>query len=950
LVKFPQSKCFASAIYQRIISLGAGTNVAVNDLFFGGVLMSEVGTRQITETNPGWFATRRDGDVVLRDGSTVRVRVMRPEDEELLFTLFKSLSADSRWLRFMSAASDSALAAEAHREASVDYCRKFGLIALTGAEDRVVGHAFYTSISEDRAEVAFAIADDYQRRGLATILLGQLAEVAAANSIQVFEAETLSSNTAMLNVFRESGFPTKITLTAGELLVRFPTSLTPEAIEKFERRDSVASENALKLFFKPRAVAVIGASRKRGSIGGEIFHNLLSYGFQGPVYPVNPSAKVIQCVRAYKTVEDIPDAIDLAIIVVPATEVVAAAESCGRKSVKALVVISAGFSEIGAEGQDGQSELLRVCRAYGMRLIGPNCMGILNTDSEVRLDATFAPTVPPSGRVGFSSQSGALGLAIMEYANSLGLGISTFVSVGNKADISGNDLLRYWENDDATEVILLYLESFGNPRKFSQIARRVGKKKPIVVVKSGRSKAGARATSSHTGALIAASDITVDALFRQSGVIRTDTLEELFDVATLLANQPLPPGRRVGIITNAGGPAILCADACEARGLEVPLLTEVSQQKLRTVLKREASVANPVDMIASATAEQYREAIRTVGSDPNIDSLIVIFVPPLVTHVEDVAQVISEEVAALNRRKPLASVLMSPLKPPAALTTARVPVYQFPETAAIAMARAARYGEWRQRPEPARAEFVEIRRENAAAIVATALQRGEGWLTPEEVAALLDCYGLRMVDQRFVKTPDEAADAAGELGCPVALKVIAPNVLHKTEAGGVRLKLRDPHKVRAAANEMFMSLESQGRQPTGFIVQRMAQTGVEMILGVVHDPQFGPVVACGAGGTQVELLRDVAVRLTPISKSEASEMIRALKTYPLLDGFRGGKKFDVEALEDALLRVSALVDDIPQIAELDCNPFVVTEQGGEILDARVRVASVEPRPLIGVRR
>lgn len=904
------------------------------------------------QIDPGVLATlaRRDGDVVLRDGSTVRVRVMQAADEKLLLALFKSLSAESRWLRFLSSASESALAAEAHREACVDYCRTFALIALTGAEDRIVGHAFYTAIADDRAEVAFAIADDYQRRGLATILLGQLAEVAAANSIHVFEAETLSANTAMLNVFRESGFPTKLTVTAGELHVSFPTSLTPEAIDKFERRDSIASVNALKLFFNPRAVAVIGASRNRTSIGGEIFHNLLNYGFQGPVYPVNPSAAVIQCVPAYARVEDVPGPVDLAVIVVPASQVIGAAESCGRKGVKALVVISAGFSETGIEGQGGQAELLRACRAYGMRLIGPNCMGILNTDGAVRLDATFAPTVPPSGRVGFSSQSGALGLAIMEYANSLGLGISTFVSVGNKADISGNDLLRYWEKDDATEVILLYLESFGNPRKFSQIARRVGKKKPIVVVKSGRSKAGARATSSHTGALIAASDITVDALFRQSGVIRTDTLEELFDVATLLANQPLPRGCRVGIITNAGGPAILCADACEARGLEVPVLTDVSQQKLRHVLKPEASVANPVDMIASATAEQYREAIRVVAGDPDIDSVIVIFVPPLVTRVEDVARVIAEEVAALNRTKPVATVLMSPHKSPPELQQARVPVYQFPETAAIAIARAARYGEWRSRPESARAELTNVRRETAGAIVANALQRGEGWLTPGEVADLLACYGLPMVEQRFVTTPDEAAEAARAIGGAVALKVVAPNVLHKTEAGGVRLKLRDPEKVRAAANEMFDRLAAHGQPPTGFIVQRMAERGVEMILGVVHDPQFGPVVACGAGGTQVEVLRDVAVRLTPISPAEASEMIRALKTYPLLDGFRGGKKFDVAALEDALLRVSALVDDIPQIAELDCNPLVVTEQGGQILDARVRVAVIEPRPLLGVRR
>lgn len=893
---------------------------------------------------------RRDGDVVLRDGSTVRVRVLRPEDEPLLFELFKSLSPESRWRRFLSAASDSALAAEAHREAAVDYSHKFALIALTGAEDRIVGHGFYTAITDDRAEVAFAIADDYQGRGLATILLGQLAEVAAANDISVFEAETLSSNTAMLNVFRESGFPARLSIAAGEVRVSFPTSLTTEAIEKFERRDSMASVNALKLFFNPRAVAVIGASRKRGSIGGEIFHNLLSYGFQGPVYPINPSAKVIQSVPAYANVEEVPGPVDLAIIVVPATEVVSAVESCGRKGVKALVIISAGFAETGAEGQTVQAELLHVCRTYGMRLIGPNCMGILNTDGKVRLDATFAPTVPPAGRVGFSSQSGALGLAIMEYANSLGLGISTFVSVGNKADISGNDLLRYWEKDDATEVILLYLESFGNPRKFSQIARRVGKKKPIVVVKSGRSKAGARATSSHTGALIAASDITVDALFRQSGVIRTDTLEELFDVATLLANQPLPLGHRVGIITNAGGPAILCADACEARGLEVPLLSDLSQQKLRSTMKREASVANPVDMIASATAEQYREAIRIVANDPNIDSLIVIFVPPLVTRLEDVAQVIAGEVAALARSKPLAAVFMSPHKPPTELQQARVPIYQFPETAAIALARAARYREWRDRPEPVRAQLTNIHREEAAGIIANALKRGKGWLAPPEVAKLFSCYGLKTVEQRFAMTPDDVADTTRELGCPVALKVVVPNILHKTEAGGVRLNLPDPETSRAAATEMFERLAKTGQPPTGFIVQRMAKPGVEMILGVVHDPQFGPVVACGAGGTQVELLRDVAVRLAPISPAEAAEMIRGLKTFSLLDGFRGGPRFDVAALEDALLRLSALVDDLPQIAELDCNPFVVNEQDGQILDARVRVSEIESRPLLGVRR
>jgi acetate---CoA ligase (ADP-forming) len=895
---------------------------------------------------------QRDGDVVLRDGTTVRVRVMRPEDEPLLFQLFKSLSTESRWLRFLSLAKDSGLAAEAHRESCVDYCQRFGLIAISGAEDRVVGHAFYTALSEDRAEVAFAIADDFQRRGLATILLGQLAEVAAANSIQVFEAETLAANTAMVNVFRESGFHTKIDVQAGELHISFPTSLTAEAIEKFERRESIASVNALKLFFNPRSVAVIGASRTRDSIGGEIFHNLLSYGFQGPVYPINPTAGVVQSVPAYAAVEDVPAPVDLAVIVVPVDKVLEAAESCGRKGVKALVIISAGFSETGAEGQTRQAALMRVCRAYGMRVIGPNCMGILNTDGGVRLNATFAPSRPPAGRVGFSSQSGALGLAIIEYANALGLGISTFVSVGNKADISGNDLLRYWESDEATDVILLYLESFGNPRKFSQIARRVGKQKPIVVVKSGRSRAGARATSSHTGALLAASDVTVDALFRQSGVIRTDTLEELFDVATLLTNQPLPRGRRVGIITNAGGPAILCADACEARGLTVPVLSDDSRQNLRDLLQREASVGNPVDMIASATAEQYRETIRIVAADQNIDSLIVIFVPPLVTRTKDVARAISEEVTRLNRRKPVLAVFMAPEGAPAELNSGQavIPNYRFPETAAIALARAARYNEWRERPQPDRLRPAGIRSEAAAALVATALGRGDGWLTPEETATLLSCYGLPLVDQQFVDTPEQAADAAATMQGAVALKAVAPGLIHKTELNAVHLNLRGAEAVRAAALHMQADLGSQGLLPTGFVVQRMVKAGVEMILGVVHDPQFGPVVACGAGGIQVELMRDVSVRLTPISQPEASEMIRSLKTYPLLSGFRGSPRLDVPALEDALMRISTLVDDIPQIAELDCNPFVVSRERGVILDARVRVAVTPPRPLIGVRQ
>jgi acetyl coenzyme A synthetase (ADP forming)-like protein len=886
---------------------------------------------------------------VLRDGSTVRVRAMRPDDDQALLTLLESLSEESRWLRFFSPLKGAALAAEAHRETNLDHT--FALLALSGAEEHVVGHAFYVGLDEHRAEVAFTIANDFQGRGLGTILLGQLAEVAALNGIQMFEAEVVAANHAMLHVFRESGFPIEVGANAGQLHVTFPTSFTQQAVERFERREAIAAVNALKLFFNPRAVAVVGASRHRGTIGGEIFHNLLAFGFNGPVYPVNPTAEVVQSVPAYANIEAIPGPVDLAIIVVPANRVVEVATGCGRKGVKALVVISMGFSETGAAGQSQQAELVRVCRAAGMRLIGPNCMGIANTDPNVRLDATFAPGMPPMGRVGFSSQSGALGLAIIEHANSLGLGISTFVSVGNKADISGNDLLRYWESDSGTDVILLYLESFGNPKKFSQIARRVGRKKPIVVVKSGRSAAGARATSSHTGALIAASDVTVDALFRQAGVIRTDTLEELFDVASLLVNQPLPRGNRVGIITNAGGPGILCADACEARGLEVPVLSEINQTKLRAFLPAGASATNPVDMIASAPAEHYRQAIQIVAGDENVDALIVIFTPPLVTRAQDVAREIIEGVKNIDKGKPVLSVFLSAQAAPEELRSGdiRIPSYSFPETAAIALARAARYRQWRERPETAVPRFTDVRRDEAAAIVATSLARGDGWLTAEETAELFSCYGLPLIEQTIVKSPDEAGTVAKQMDCEVALKVIAPGVLHKTEVGGVRLGLRGAKQVSEAAREMTTALAAVENSPTGFLVQRMAAKGVEMLVGVVHDPQFGPVVACGAGGVQVELLRDVSVRLTPLSREDASEMIRSLKTYPLLDGFRGGPVCDVAALEEGLLRTSAMVEDIPQIAELDCNPFVVQERGAVILDARARVAAVEPRPLLGVR-
>ena len=504
----------------------------------------------------------------------------------------------------------------------------------------------------------------------------------------------------MIDVFRRSGFPVHLRASPGSVDVEFPTALTEEALEAYEGRDRIAAANAVRAILRPSSVAVIGASRDADSIGGRLLHNLLHPAFAGVVHAVNPKSPVVQGIAAFSSVLDIPGDVDVAFVAVPAALVISVARQCATKGVRGLVVISAGFAETGEEGASLQRELLEVCRASGMRLIGPNCMGVVNTAPDVQLNGTFATTWPPAGRVGFLSQSGALGIAVMGQAAELGLGLSTFVSVGNKADISGNDLLSYWDEDPDTDVVLMYLESFGNPRRFAKLARRIGMRKPIVAVKSGRSAAGSRAAMSHTGALLAASDSTVDALFHQSGVIRTDTLEELFDVATLLADQPVPAGNRVAIVTNAGGLGILCADACESHGLVLPELSAATVAELRSFLPAASSVSNPIDMIASAAAEDYGRTIRTVAGDPGIDALIVIYIPPLEAAAPEVARQLVEAIGAIEGRIPVLSCFMAARGLPEVLRApgVRIPSYRYPEQAAIALARAVRYGVWRDAP------------------------------------------------------------------------------------------------------------------------------------------------------------------------------------------------------------------------------------------------------------
>jgi acetate---CoA ligase (ADP-forming) len=702
----------------------------------------------------------------------------------------------------------------------------------------------------------------------------------------------------------------------------------------------------LEPLLSPRSVAVIGASRRRDSIGGAILHNLIEQGFQGPVYPVNPKATHVQSIAAYPDIAAIPGPVDLGVIVIPADHVLEAAKACGEKGVKALVVISAGFKETGEHGKARELELLEVARRYDMRLVGPNCLGIVNTDPKVSLNATFAPVSPPAGRVAFSSQSGALGLAILDYAKRIQLGISQFVSVGNKVDVSGNDLIEFWEKDPGTDLILLYLESFGNPRKFTQLARRVARTKPIVAVKSGRTPGGSRAASSHTGAL-AGSDAAVDALFRQSGVIRTDTIEELFDAAMLLASQPVPKGPNVAILTNAGGPGIMAADACESAGLTVAKLETKTVKALRDYLPAEASVKNPVDMIASADAPSYEKSLRLLVQDKNVDSVIVIFVPPLVTGAQEVARAILA--GAAGSKKPVLSCFMGSHGVPDSLRSLQeghIPSYAFPEAAARTLSRAVSYGTWRAKP-PGKVPAIEgVQTDRAREVISRSLEGAKPgdprWMNPEQIQELFRAYGIPTNAARPATNRGEAASVAKSVGFPVALKVRSPGVVHKTDVSGVRLDLRSEEEAARAFDEIRLALAraNPGAKFEGVSIERMIRGGIETIVGMTRDPLFGPVVLFGLGGVTVELLHDVALRVAPLTDRDAEEMVREIRGYPILDGYRGAPKANLVSVLDLLHRVSLLTTEQEEIVELDLNPVVVfaEERPCVALDARVRVA------------
>jgi acetyltransferase len=901
----------------------------------------------MTDKNPPASLDKYESAVLLKDGSLLRVRPIAPQDEDRLIAFVHKLSPRSKYLRFHHAVNEISRE-EAHSYCNVDYADAFALVASVGEGDQetIIGVGrYYRTPSTDRAEAAWAVEDTEQARGIGTQLVEQIAFIAHERGIRVLEANVLSENTEMLRILRESGFPQKQTMQDGVYQVLLNVGPTMEAEERSVAREKSSTIMSFKSIMEPKSIAVVGASRRPGSIGQQVLQNILTQGYTGVAYPVNPTAPSICGVRSYASIDEIPGPVDMAEIMVAAGQVNDVLEQCARKGIKGAVIISAGFGEAGTEGVALQKKILATARSHGIRLLGPNCMGVINTDLKVSLNCTFASTVPPTGHVAFGSQSGALGLAILEYARGLNLGLSSFVSLGNRADISSNDLLEYWAADPNTDVILLYMESFGNPKRFARIARRVAEIKPIVAVKSGRTPAGTRAAASHTGAL-AAGTAGSDALFKQAGIIRVDTLEDLFNVANILAHQPLPKGRRVAIITNGGGPGIMTADALYTRGIELANLPENVVAQIKKIVPARASLGNPLDLTAEAKPDVYRQILEILSKEESVDIVIVLFVQTMNTLPGHIAAAIREAAPVVKAAgKTLVTSFMSAHGTPVELTSEKgvVPSFNFPETTATALGYVCEYADWLHRKHGVVPDLPGIDRPRVAKLIQKAQKgkRDRKWLDTTTVFDLLDAYGIKTIQSRNATSPEAAEAAARELGCPVAVKLLSDTISHKTEVGGVILNVETPAAVAKAYRDIQDRLKELGREKEmqGVTLQQMLNEGTEVIVGMAQDPTFGPLMMFGLGGIYAELFKDVTFRVHPLSDQGAHNMVREVKAFKLLQGWRGAKPGDIAAVEDLLLRVSAMVEDLPQLQEIDFNPVKVLEEGRgyAVVDARILV-------------
>jgi len=867
---------------------------------------------------------------LLTDGSTVEIRPAGPQDVDAVREMHAAMSMDNMYLRFFSV-SPHAAEREAQR-----VCREPGpdheaLLAWLGG--RLVGVASYeVTGAPGMAEIAFAVPDDMHRHGIATLLLEHLVSLARRHGLQAFTAETLMENVAMLRVFTSAGLPVQRRSADGVIELTFPLPGDADEsldgyLESVARRESRADVASLRHLLRPESVAVVGASRKPGTVGHAILHNIMKGGFGGSVYAVNPRAthtRTLEGARCVTSVGDLPEAVDVAVIAVPPAAVPQVAAECGRRGVRALIVITSG---LGPEGTD----LLAICRRYGMRLVGPNCFGI--SVPPLGLNATFAAGQPAPGVAGLVVQSGGVGIALLDQMSRLGIGVSSFASVGDKYDVSSNDLLTWWAQDDVTRLAVLYVESFGSPRKFARTARRVGNQMPVLTVVGGRSAAGQRAAASHTAAA-ATPLVTQEALFGQAGIITATSLGELTEAAALLASQPLPAGPRVAIVTNAGGAGVLAADACGDHGLQVVPLAGTTRRRLRRLLPAGAAVAGPVDTTAAVGTDAFRACLEVAAADDGVDALLAVAVP---TAVSDLRAAIAG--AAVG--KPIAAVLLDQAESVRMLAPGR-PCYGYPEGAARALGHAARYRAWHDRPQGRVPVLPGLRPDEARKLVAGFLARhpAGGWLPPGQAVELLACYQIPLVAMRPARSEQEAARVAAELGGPVVLKAEAEGLVHKTDEGAVKLDLRTPQEVADAYRALEAGLGSRLKR---VLVQPMIADGVEVLIGVVQQPVFGPLVVFGLGGVAADVLGDHAARLTPLTDTDADELIHAMRAAPLLLGYRGAAPADTGALTDILLRLSRLADDLPEVAELDLNPVIARPDGVFAVDVRVRVSPAEPR-------
>jgi len=861
-----------------------------------------------------------EADVVLRDGATRHVRPITVEDADRLRAFHQSLSPETVYFRFF-APYPVLSQRDVERFTTVDHVDRVALVALVG--DDIVGVVRYDRIGPDEAEIAFVVRDDHQGRGLGSVLLEHIASAGRERGLRRFTAEVLPNNRKMLAVFEEAGYASETSYEDGVVHLDFDLAVTEDALDVMEAREHRSEARSVQRLLSPRSVVVVGASRRPDTVGQTLLRDLVDSGFTGQVYAVNPRAtEPILGVPTYASVADLPGPVDLALVAAPAAQVLDVVRDCAGQGVLGLVVVSGGFAEAGAEGRELQRELVAEARANGMRVIGPNCLGVINTDPALSLNASLSPVMPGRGRIGFFSQSGALGIPLLETVIRRGLGLSTFVSAGNRADVSANDLMQHWEEDPATDVLLLYLESIGNPRKFTRIARRTAPRKPIVAVKSGRSSQGI--PLGHTVRASALPAAAVEEMFEQAGVIQVDTVNQLFDVAQMLTFQPLPAGRRVCIVSNSDALSVLAADGCAQHGLEV--------------------VGDPIQFRYGATSAEFERVLAAVVDDPAVDSLITLFVPSIGSTGEDVARVLAS--VAARTSKPIAATvlavedvtgLLRRLSPEGVPITGSVPTYPSVEDAVLALAAVTEYALWCAAPAGSTIDLDGVDTAAARAVIADAIDRmgPDAQLPASTVTDLLRCYGINIWPTLPVASAEEAVEAAARFGYPVVLKTTALYLRHRTDLGSVRLDLASDRAVRTAYEGLLRDL---GDSIAGsVIVQKMAERGVACRVGATEDALFGPVVSFGLGGVGADLIADRGYRIPPLNDVDAAALVRSPKASPLLFGYRGSEPVDVPALEHLVLRVGRLKDELPDIGELELDPVVVSPDGLAVLGATVRL-------------